>query len=119
MDQVFTREQTAGDDLCDKALEHVRAELGHWVGVRIREEFYKHSKPIPMILWCPHCNGRHIDAPDEEHGWTNPPHRSHKCGHCGYVWRPADVATEGVQYISTTGTADVLDFRAPVQHHAV
>ena len=29
------------------------------------------------------------------------PHRSHKCVHCGNVWRPADVCTVGVSRIET------------------
>lgn len=59
------------------------------------------NKPIDMILHCPACGRQHIDAPHG--GWTNPPHRSHLCGH---VWRPADVATNGVAAIETKGSAD-------------
>lgn len=73
--------------------------------------------PIPMILFCPKCGLQHIDAPewnddphDIEHGqmrtWTNPPHRSHLCHNCGHIWRPADVATEGVAFLKTIGKAD-------------
>ena len=39
------------------------------------------AAPIDMILHCP----------------TNPPHRTHLCQHCGHLWRPALVATNGVQ----------------------
>ncbi len=62
--------------------------------------------PIPMILHCPECGHQHIDAPDPASGWTNPPHRSHLCGRCGCIWRPADVATAGVARISTAGADD-------------
>lgn len=33
--------------------------------------------------------------------WTNPPHRKHLCHHCGYLWKPANVATTGVQELSS------------------
>lgn len=75
--------------------------------------------PIPMILFCPACGLQHIDEPEGTgtfHGpdeapreivtWDNPPHRSHLCHECGHIWRPADVATEGVAAISTLGNAD-------------
>jgi len=75
--------------------------------------------PLDMILYCPNCGKQHIDA--EESGaswrarsderdrgprWTNPPHRSHLCQDCGCIWRPADVATNGVESIKTEGKAD-------------
>lgn len=64
-------------------------------------------KPIPMILYCPECHQQHIDEPDERTpDWDNPPHRSHLCHGCGCIWRPADVATEGVRSIKTAGDAD-------------
>ena len=54
--------------------------------------------PIQMILHCPTCGAQHIDAPDSDASpiWTNPPHKSHLCGECGNVWRPANVPTTGV-----------------------
>lgn len=61
-------------------------------------------KPVDAILFCPACGTQHVDAPSE--GWTNPPHRSHLCHACGHVWRPADVATNGVLSIATAGGAD-------------
>lgn len=64
--------------------------------------------PIPMVLHCPSCGLQHVDAPEPEAGWFNPPHRSHKCHGCGSVWRPADVATVGVARIATRGAADTL-----------
>jgi hypothetical protein len=92
-------------------------------------------RPIDMVLHCPACGMQHIDAPEsppktrpgdstgamaaawfgtEAAGavsrvfdrWDNPPHRSHKCHGCGHIWRPADVATNGVAGIKTKGKAD-------------
>lgn len=68
--------------------------------------------PIDMILFCPACRYRHIDAPNPEEGWTNPPHRSHKCQACRAVWRPADVETNGVATIRTAGEADTMSWKA-------
>lgn len=74
--------------------------------------------PIPMILHCPKCGVRHIDAQDERTpGWTNRPHRSHLCHACGCIWRPADVATEGVRSITTTGKADTWKPGDPVPEY--
>lgn len=65
------------------------------------------AQPIPMLLWCPKCHVQHVDEPDERTpDWDNPPHRSHLCHACGCIWRPADVATEGVRSIATMGKAD-------------
>jgi hypothetical protein len=76
------------------------------------------AKPIPMLLYCPDCGLQHVDAPQPGENWTNPPHRSHECQHCGTVWRPADVATTGVEKIATAGKNDTSPvdrgFAAPV-----
>jgi hypothetical protein len=89
------------------------------------------TKPIDMVLHCPMCGLQQIDAPDAnpqwcvgcspdgENGtevcsgcgegkgkWTNPPHRSHLCHGCKYVWRPADVPTNGVTAVKTKGKDD-------------
>ncbi|AJW98427.1 putative gp38 [Burkholderia gladioli] len=82
------------------------------------------AAPIPMLLFCPRCGTQHIDAEewaddphDIEQGrmrvWSNPPHRSHLCHACGIVWRPADVATVGVEAIETSGKADTWTKEAP------
>lgn len=63
-------------------------------------------QPINMVLTCPNCGHQHIDAPDPDNGWDNPPHRSHLCADCGIIWRPADVPTYGVEEIKTWGKAD-------------
>lgn len=62
--------------------------------------------PIEMILYCPRCGDQHVDAADLTKGWDNPPHRSHLCHGCGWVWRPSDVPTTGVYAIETRGTND-------------
>lgn len=61
-------------------------------------------EPIKMILHCPKCHVQHIDEATTK--WSNPPHRSHQCQHCGTIWRPADVCTEGVATIATKGKHD-------------
>lgn len=85
-----------------------------------KEELMKRLiAPIDMVLHCPECHTQHIDAPHElftkgstldfvdvTTAWRNPPHRSHLCHHCGTIWRPADVPTNGVQSIKTRGEKD-------------
>lgn len=51
--------------------------------------------PIPMILLCPACGERHVDAGD----FATRPHHTHACQACGFVWRPSIVATVGVQFL--------------------
>lgn len=65
-----------------------------------------HVDPIPMVLHCPGCGTQHLDGPNIDEGWTNPPHRSHLCAACHVVWRPADVPTVGVAAIATRGQND-------------
>lgn len=87
---------------------------------------------IDMVLHCPKCGRQHIDAPDGEphlnvaridedasitEPWDNPPHRSHLCHGCGHIWRPADVPTNGVAAVKTTGKAD-SPIAAPVAQAA-
>lgn len=72
--------------------------------------------PIDMVLYCPECHAQHVDAPEEgaifsfgesmRERWTNPPHKSHLCHACGWIWRPADVCTNGVAQTKTHGTND-------------
>lgn len=51
--------------------------------------------PVPMLLWCPMCHARHID----QGNFTEQPHHTHACQSCGLAWRPALVATVGVQFL--------------------
>ena len=63
---------------------------------------------IQMILHCPVCHQQHIDEVDElsNPGWTNPPHKSHKCLGCGTIWRPSQFYTEGVKLLDVHGKSD-------------
>lgn len=63
-------------------------------------------EPVPMVLHCPKCGTQHVDTPEPEKGWTNPPHKSHLCHGCGTIWRPADIATTGVRTIQSRGKDD-------------
>jgi hypothetical protein len=74
---------------------------------RRRAAEHKMLAPIDLLLYCPRCDAQHIDMPDEATGWTNPPHRSHLCGQCGWVWRPADVATNGIAGVKSKGERDL------------
>jgi rubredoxin len=50
---------------------------------------------IPMLLHCPMCGIRHIDVGE----FALRVHHTHACQECGHVWRPAVVATVGVQFL--------------------
>lgn len=60
------------------------------------------STPIPMLLWCPQCGERHVDAGD----FATKPHHTHACQACGMVWRPAVVATCGVRFLPEFNDAE-------------
>jgi hypothetical protein len=62
------------------------------------------ARPVDMVLHCPACGLQHIDEATPE--WDNPPHRSHLCLGCGHIWRPADIATNGVATLQTRGKSD-------------
>jgi hypothetical protein len=79
-----------------------KVRFHHAVQFAIADDFIV----VPMLLWCPMCGYQHVDAPDPGQGWTNPPHRSHKCSSCGCIWRPADCNTTGVAEIATKGKDD-------------
>ena len=66
----------------------------------------RNNNRFDLLLHCPRCGQQHIDQPQPEKGWTNPPHRSHECQHCGWVWRPSDAFTNGVAEIQTKGQRD-------------
>lgn len=110
-----------------QALSEAIAEVGgdqiDWSDVRnvdeLRDELLRTMPPIDMILHCPKCHAQHIDASEPvpvqtaaglvargDPSWNNPPHRSHLCRQCGNIWRPADVATNGVAAIKTQGKLD-------------
>jgi len=88
------------------------------------------APPVDMVLHCPACRMQHIDRDNsqelrieaaqrgficgsadweafiEQRKWTNPPHRSHLCAGCKHVWRPSDVATNGVAAVASAGKHD-------------
>lgn len=53
------------------------------------------STPVEMLLWCPQCGERHIDAGE----FATNHHHTHACQECGHVWRPAILATVGVKFL--------------------
>lgn len=65
-------------------------------GARI-DELAALKAPVPMHLYCPMCGGRHID----KGRFATHPHATHSCQHagCGHTWRPAIVATVGVEFL--------------------
>jgi hypothetical protein len=82
---------------------------------------YSEAEPTPvdMILHCPRCHMQHIDCPEPAPAnvtiegvepWNNPPHKSHFCvpymGGCGFIWRPANVPTNGVASMNPRGRYD-------------
>ncbi len=72
--------------------------VGTGVDGDAHEGFYKPEpsvEPIPMLLWCPGCGMRHEDLGE----FATKPHRTHACGQCGMVWRPALVPTVGVRFL--------------------
>lgn len=52
-------------------------------------------EPIPMLIYCPRCNGRHIDIGE----FATKPHATHSCQHCGLTFKPAKVPTVGVEFL--------------------
>lgn len=56
-------------------------EYGFWytvvivVGCSLLALKLHKRRPIPMILRCPKCNEKHVDAPEPGTSWDNPPHK--------------------------------------------
>ncbi len=69
-----------------------------------KQRLAEHAAPTDMLLFCPKCHAQHVDAPEGD--WTNPPHKSHLCHGCGAIWRPCDRPTNGVERITSMGSAD-------------
>jgi len=92
---------------CSQRGCHAANEILNAAVARAPEEPAAAAAPIDMVLSCPNCGQQHLDEPDERSpDWTNPPHRSHLCHGCGWIWRPADVATNGVRAINSRGQND-------------
>lgn len=53
------------------------------------------NNPIEMVMFCPSCLTRHIDAGE----FAEKPHHTHACQECDVVWRPAVENTVGVQFL--------------------
>jgi hypothetical protein len=51
--------------------------------------------PIPMRLPCPSCGALHLDVGE----FATKVHHTHSCQACGMTWRPAVVATVGVDFL--------------------
>lgn len=72
----------------------------------IADRYNAAGNPIDVVMYCPKCNTQHIDAPETEAAyftrralpkrWMNPPHKSHLCAACKFVWRPSDHPTNGI-----------------------
>lgn len=58
-------------------------------------ELEEMKKPVPMLLHCPICTARHIDAGL----FAIQSHHTHACQSCGHVWRPAVIPTVGVRFL--------------------
>ncbi len=72
--------------------------LNRFVPSDIRQmlgEIGRLSAPIPLRLNCPVCGALHID----EGEFATKAHHTHSCQSCGMTWRPAVVATVGVQFL--------------------
>lgn len=88
---------------CERALEEARQRLiaadePMAIAVTIWPRDTKGgplSPPLPMLLKCPECNIRHIDKGE----FADKLHHTHACQNCGHCWRPAIVATVGVQFL--------------------
>lgn len=95
--EAFARMSRRGD-LESKAVgPNVAAALGPNVvaAFGVKEPALEETGPIPMLLWCPACGERHIDAGE----FAIKPHHTHACQECGMVWRPALVPTCGVAFL--------------------
>ena len=88
----------AGCDYCDGPLS-AREGVGQyecpWCIAAFAALAPVPTLPVPMLLWCPQCTTRHVDRG----GFATKPHHTHACQACGFVWRPALVATVGVQFL--------------------
>jgi len=82
-------------DLAARVLEILGGgPLFAWVHRLNRAMRKTDAAPIPMLLWCPLCRTKHVDVG----AFATKAHKDHACQNlaCGLVWRPAKVATVGV-----------------------
>ena len=79
------------------------------IGVALAALTEKPTDPIPLLLWCPECGGRHVDTGE----FATKPHHTHACQHCGHCWRPAIVDTVGVQFLpGFRNEAELFDIKS-------
>lgn len=95
LEQIRAADEAAGDALqgCPQAWTDRRDLLQHITALEQME--HPEPAPIPMLLWCPGCQQRHVDAGE----FAVRPHHTHACQVCGMVWRPALVPTVGVHFL--------------------
>lgn len=87
---VLMQTRDGNNYCCGSARKHFR------FSVPMDEQLHTPLAPsIPMILNCPACGARHVDAGR----FATHPHHTHACQQCGMVWRPAIVPTVGVQFL--------------------
>ena len=111
--QFISVDQEPADGELEKAMAYAAWKVGRKYGqadtIATPTHPAPNGAPIDMILHCPACGVQHVDTA-EHWGGTVEIHRSHLCvpaaGGCGYIWRPSDVPTNGVQSIKTRGKSD-------------
>lgn len=93
--------QTPETDACELCANGSAVDANGWHPNPYTSNGYIRCKhpapgaPIPMLLWCPGCGDRHIDVGE----FATKVHHTHACQSCGMVWRPAVLATVGVQWL--------------------
>ncbi len=101
--QIYSAWGMRSEDLCASWLAYHPGERDPGFESYLKG-ILKREGPLDMMLFCPNCTYQHIDAKKGE--WRNPPHKSHLCEACGFIWRPADVPTNGVEKTQTKGEKD-------------
>ena len=94
----------ANNVMARKVIEEKTKLLDDQIGVNnaLVEEVKRLGAPVPLILFCPKCNTRHLDAGV----MATTPHRTHACQACGFLWAPAVVPTVGVAFLPGCRDAD-------------
>lgn len=78
-----------------QATADVRERMTEIIKALLSADAKRSDRPVPMVMNCPACSARHIDAGEFE----TKPHHTHACQACGFVWRPAVHSTVGVQFL--------------------
>src|SRR6266850_2195660 len=107
---MFTKEEQAFlFEAVQERYRYLAPELNETEEIQIEALIEVLGKPlsIDVILFCPRCGAQHIDYPDPDRQWENPPHRTHQCAVCEYRWRPSDIATNGIGQTQTHGLEDM------------